>query len=102
MSDGTHLLIPFASSHDEGCLTAVSTLGLPNLEKLLARLETGATDRGDEASLSMPRTTAPRMSSPRASSAWAAMKGAAPITCGLRLASAMVLLTSGSTLPPGP
>lgn len=54
MSDGTHLLIPFASSHDEGCLTAVSTLGLPNLEKLLARLETGATDRGDEASLSMP------------------------------------------------
>ncbi|MEO8653165.1 MAG: phosphoglycerate mutase [Ramlibacter sp.] len=54
MSDGTHLLIPFASSHDEGCVSALAMLALPNLEKLLARLAPGDSDRGDEASLSMP------------------------------------------------
>ncbi len=54
MSDSTHLLIPFASSRDEGCAAALAMLALPNLEKLLARLAPGATDRGDEDSLSMP------------------------------------------------
>lgn len=54
MSDGTHLLIPFASCRDEGCAAALATLDLPRLEKLLARLATGACDRLDEASLSMP------------------------------------------------
>ena len=54
MSDSTHLLIPFASSRDEGCAAALAMLALPHLEKLLARLAPAATDRGDEASLSMP------------------------------------------------
>jgi hypothetical protein len=54
MSDGAHLLIPFASSRDEGCAAALATLALPNLEKLLARLAPGAADRCDEDSLSMP------------------------------------------------
>ncbi|HMA06267.1 MAG TPA: phosphoglycerate mutase [Ramlibacter sp.] len=54
MSDSTHLLIPFASSRDQGCVAALATLALPNLEKLLARLAPGAADRGDEDSLSMP------------------------------------------------
>jgi hypothetical protein len=54
MSDSTHLLIPFASSRDEGCAAALAVLALPHLEKLLARLAPAATDRGDEAGLSMP------------------------------------------------
>jgi hypothetical protein len=54
MSDSTHLLIPFASSRDEGCAAALTTLALPHLEKLLARLAPAGTDQGDEASLSMP------------------------------------------------
>jgi hypothetical protein len=54
MSDGFHLLIPFASSRDEGCAAALALLDLPNLEKLLARLQPGDSDRADEASLSMP------------------------------------------------
>jgi hypothetical protein len=54
MSDGNHLLIPFASSHDAGCATASATLDLPHLEKLLARLVPGEADRDEETSLSMP------------------------------------------------
>jgi hypothetical protein len=50
----------------------------------------------------MPRTIAPRMSSPRARSAWAAMKGAAPTTCGLRRASSIVRFASCSMPPPAP
>jgi hypothetical protein len=54
MSDGAHLLIPFASATAEGCLQALRTLGLPQLEKLLARLAPLHTDSGDEFTLSMP------------------------------------------------
>jgi hypothetical protein len=48
----------------------------------------------------MPRTTMPRMSSPRAISACEATNGAAPITCGLRRASAAVRRQSASASPP--
>ena len=54
MSDSAHLLIPFASSRDEGCAAALAMLALPHLEKLLARLAPAAIDSGDEGSLSMP------------------------------------------------
>jgi hypothetical protein len=54
MSDSTHLLIPFASSHADGCAQARATLVLPQLEKLLARLAPAGTDAGDETALSMP------------------------------------------------
>src|SRR5512133_668517 len=54
MSDGVHLLIPFASSIEEGCVQALRGLALPRLEKLLARLPAAARDSGDERSLSMP------------------------------------------------
>ena len=54
MSDGTHLLIPFASSRDAGSAAASATLDLPHLEKLLARLVPGEADRDEETSLSMP------------------------------------------------
>jgi hypothetical protein len=54
MSDGAHLLIPFASSHAAGCVEARATLALPRLEKLLSRLERTTADAGEENSLSMP------------------------------------------------
>lgn len=56
MSDGAHLLIPLASSSDEGCARARRELELelPRLERLLARLTPAGTDAGDEHSLSMP------------------------------------------------
>jgi hypothetical protein len=54
MSDGAHLLIPFAASRDEGCLAARRTLQLPHLEKLLARLQPAGSDEGGEDMLSLP------------------------------------------------
>ncbi|HWP13122.1 MAG TPA: phosphoglycerate mutase [Ramlibacter sp.] len=54
MSDGAHLLIPFAFATAEGCTQALRTLALPQLEKLLARLAPLHTDAGDEFGLSMP------------------------------------------------
>jgi hypothetical protein len=48
------LLIPFASSIDEGCAKALHSLALPKLEKLLARLVPLPPDAGDEFTLSMP------------------------------------------------
>jgi hypothetical protein len=54
MSDGTHLLIPFASCQGPQCRQAVAGLDLPHLERLLSRLAPGATDAGDAATLSMP------------------------------------------------
>ena len=58
MSDGTHLLIPFAFANAEGCAQALRTLALPQLEKLLARLVPLHSDAGDEFSLSMPHERA--------------------------------------------
>jgi hypothetical protein len=54
MSDGVHLLIPFASSISEGCTQALRTLALPRLESLLGRLAPLHTDDGNEFTLSMP------------------------------------------------
>lgn len=54
MSDGTHLLIPFASCQGPECRQAVAGLALPNLERLLAQLARGATDAGEASALSMP------------------------------------------------
>jgi hypothetical protein len=54
MSDGVHMLIPFAYSSSEGCAEALRGLALPCLEKLVGRLSKGEADRGDEHALSMP------------------------------------------------
>jgi hypothetical protein len=54
MSDGVHLLIPFAASPSPGCREAAAALRLPQLQRLLQRLEPGAVDAGDERSLSPP------------------------------------------------
>ena len=53
-----HLLIPFAFSSSEGCGSALPTLTLPNLGKLLARLTPTSLDAGDEFSLSPPHERA--------------------------------------------
>ena len=54
MSDGVHLLIPFAMCSAPGCGEALRGLALPHLQKLLGRLKPVATDEGDAMSLSMP------------------------------------------------
>ena len=54
MSDGVHLLIPFAYSSTEGCSRALQDLALPQLERLVAHLKLAGTDGGEESSLSMP------------------------------------------------
>ncbi|MRD46141.1 phosphoglycerate mutase [Caenimonas koreensis DSM 17982] len=48
------MLIPFASALAEGCRAALRELALPNLEKLLARLQPGEIAAGEPESLSMP------------------------------------------------
>ena len=53
-----HLLIPFATSHDENCLATLPDLKLPNLQKLLSRLTALPMDAGDELSLSPPHERA--------------------------------------------
>ena len=53
-----HLLIPFAFASSEGCRQALSTLKLPQLEKLLSRLTPEPLDLGDEFSLSPPHERA--------------------------------------------
>ena len=54
VSDGVHLLVPFAHCRAEGCREALSSLQLPKLQKLLRRLVVEATDEGDPRSLSAP------------------------------------------------
>ena len=53
-----HLLIPFAASHSPGCRQALTTLKLPNLDKLLRKLPLADTDTGDENTLSPPHERA--------------------------------------------
>jgi hypothetical protein len=54
MSDGVHLLIPFAACSADGCHRSLQCLALPNLERLLARLAPAQATEGDERTLSMP------------------------------------------------
>ena len=54
MSDGVHLLIPFAACRATGSHEVGETIELPQLQRLLARLDASALDAGDERSLSPP------------------------------------------------
>ncbi|MBG9388254.1 phosphoglycerate mutase [Caenimonas aquaedulcis] len=54
MSDGAHLLIPFASCLAPGSGEALRSTPLPHLASLLTRLVPGEKPPGDEHSLSMP------------------------------------------------
>ena len=54
----TALLIPFAASAAEGAQTAIRSLQLPHLDRLLRRLAASATDRADASSLSPPHERA--------------------------------------------
>lgn len=58
MSDGSHLLIPFAACNADGCRDAMRTLSLPHLEKLLARLTATHTDTGADDALTPPHERA--------------------------------------------
>jgi hypothetical protein len=58
MSDGVHLLIPFASCANEGCGAALRQLELPALQRLVARLAPAGSDEADEGSLSPPHERA--------------------------------------------
>lgn len=53
-----HLVLPFASALSPAAGQALSTLQLPNLERLLARLDPVRRDEGDELSLSPPHERA--------------------------------------------
>lgn len=54
VSDGAHLLVPFASCASAGCRSALPGLQLPHLQRLLARLGMEADDPGSASSLSPP------------------------------------------------
>lgn len=54
VSDGVHLLVPFATCSATGCAEAWGRLHLPHLQQLLARLAVEGTDAGDPHSLSPP------------------------------------------------
>ena len=58
MSDGVHLLIPFASCADPGCREAIRPLKLPRLQQLLGRWTEEAPDPGVAESLSPPHERA--------------------------------------------
>ena len=53
-----HLLIPLAANASDGCRTALATLRLPNLERLLNRLTPTLRDNGEDTSLSPPHERA--------------------------------------------
>jgi hypothetical protein len=54
VSDGVHLLVPFATCRAEACAEALRSLELPHLRRLLRRLAPEATEAGDPRSLSTP------------------------------------------------
>ncbi|MBK6008974.1 phosphoglycerate mutase [Ramlibacter ginsenosidimutans] len=54
MSDGVHLLVPFATCSAAECGQALQGLALPNLLRLVRRLGVEGTDLGEPASLSPP------------------------------------------------
>ena len=58
MSDGVHLLVPFAGCASQQCAQALPGLQLPQLRRLLARLGPPQTDAGAADSLSPPHERA--------------------------------------------
>lgn len=54
MSDGSHLLIPFAACGDAGCRGTLAGLALPHLVRLVARLSPAGVDDAGERAFSMP------------------------------------------------
>jgi hypothetical protein len=80
MSDGTHLLIPFASADAQACRQALRTLSLPHLDKLLARLQADTPDTQAADTLSPPHERALAracgLSAPDGQLPWAAWQAA--------------------------
>ena len=75
-----HLLIPFAASSSPACQTALQSLSLPHLEKLLSRLALTNTDEADASSRTPPheraRARALGLSAPDGRVPWAARHAA--------------------------
>ena len=69
-----HLLVPFASDDSEACRHVLRDLALPNLSRLLARLEPAARDDGDCRQLLAAARARPR----RALRGWRGGDGALP------------------------
>ncbi|GAP34432.1 hypothetical protein [Piscinibacter sakaiensis] len=53
-----HLLIPYAGAQSPACVSTLSHLRLPQLERLLRRMDAGAAVGGDEAALNLPHERA--------------------------------------------
>lgn len=83
-----HWVIPFAGALSPAAAEAASTLDLPHLERLLARLAPGARDEGDEHSLSPPHERA-------LAAAW----GWPPAGDGLLPMAAMAARADGLAVP---
>jgi hypothetical protein len=58
VSDGVHLLVPFAACADPGCRATLRELRLPGLQRLVGRLAEESADAGTPASLSPPHERA--------------------------------------------
>jgi hypothetical protein len=58
VSDGVHLIVPFAACASEACARALPGLQLPQLRRLLGRLGAPGVDRGTVDDLSMPHERA--------------------------------------------
>jgi hypothetical protein len=89
VSDGVHLLVPFANCPAAACAEAVRGLQLPHLQRLLARLAPETTDAGQAQSFSPPHERV-----------LARAHGIAPVTDGLIPLAALQVLQSGRD--PGP
>ena len=107
-----HLLIPFAACLSEACAPALSSLKLPHLEQLLARLTPEPLDAGDEFSLSTPHERALAhalgISAPDGLLPWAALEASKKLLKGNAWAfitpchwqvGANHIAMSGQTLP---
>ncbi|MDB5899615.1 MAG: hypothetical protein JWP41_3217 [Ramlibacter sp.] len=84
MSDGVHLLVPFANCAAAGCAEAARAVQLPHLQRLLARLAPETTDDGDAHSFSPPHERV-----------LARAHGMTPVTDGLIPLAALQVLQSG-------
>ena len=58
VSDGVHLLVPFATCSAGGCAEALKGMRLPHLQRLLDRMAVVSTDIGSAESLSPPHERA--------------------------------------------
>ncbi len=81
-----HLLVPFASDDSEACRHVLHDLALPNLARLLARLEPAARDEGTAATFSPPHERALA-----AARGWRGSDGALPFAADAAVADGIAV-----------